>query len=147
MRDPLSFSGQARQIAILALAKRAARRRRRTWQLSRAISACVTLIAVGLLLHWWTHAPGPVAPNSDHDVISRANFSKPLGIELIETDPTIADRLAVAVTPPRWQQISDDDLIRYCAEAGQSAGLIRVGDQTVLVTSSSDQEIANLSNN
>ncbi len=54
-------------------------------------------------------------------------------IERIETDPTIARRLAVPAAAPKWERIDDDQLCRVLAQAGQPAGLANIGGKVTLI--------------
>jgi hypothetical protein len=54
-------------------------------------------------------------------------------IERIQTDPTIASRLAIPRTPPHWQRLDDDHFLGELAKAGKPAGLVKVSGREMLV--------------
>jgi len=54
-------------------------------------------------------------------------------VERIETDPHIVERLAVELSPPTWQTISDDDLLSSLAHEGHPAALAYVNGQPILL--------------
>ena len=70
--------------------------------------------------------PGGRAPRTDR---ARGRRS----IERIETDPTIARRLAVSPAAPKWEQIDDDQLCRELAKAGLPAGLAKIDGKVTLL--------------
>jgi len=145
--DMLTSQGQARRETIFRLMQEAARRRRTRRRIIRSSAGCAVIVLImTVAIRWRSHGggggamplnyatthPAPIAPPSDPRVV----------IGRIETDPTILARWSIA---PREQpiqslpSIDDDDLIRTLADAGQPEGLIQVGGQTTLVTSSAAQ--------
>ena len=132
----LSDAGRERREQILQIAIGAARSRRRRRRATRALCVIAILsLAIGPMLHRSHPANLPIAQKAgSHDA---PQYSQVL-IEQIPTDPTIADRLSV--TPdPRWQQLTDDDLLQSLAAAGRPGGLVHVDGQTILVTDNENQ--------
>jgi hypothetical protein len=134
--EPLSPGGHARRSEILHLTKRAARRRRvRRRTVQASIVACSLALIAMLITHMPSRSP---QPSNQANVQPITQPPTSVAIERIPTDPTIADRLSV--TPAaHWQQIDDDDLIQSLANAGQSAGLVEMNGQTILLTESEGQ--------
>jgi hypothetical protein len=52
----------------------------------------------------------------------------------IDTEPGIADRLAIPNRPPAWARAGDQELLRSLADAGHPAGLIYVNGQAILLS-------------
>lgn len=136
----LSPRGRQRREHILEMAIQQARQRRRRRLAVRGGAAAVVLLVAGLALLLVPH-PGPqrhelpvatksqppTAPPRDH-----AQAAKLL-IEHIQTDPTLLKRLAVRPSPPRWQTLDDDQLLRELALAGKPAGLVKINGRASLM--------------
>ena len=140
----LSPRGRARREQILEMAIRQARRRRGRRLAIRGGAAAIVLLVAGLALVRMPHsapqrhelpvvtspppaAPPPAAPPHDHVQAAK------LVIEHIQTDTTIVKRLAVPKTPPRWQTLDDDQLLKELALAGKPAGLVKINGRASLV--------------
>jgi len=136
----LSPSGRTRHAQILELAIQQARRQRRQRLTFRASIAVIVLLGIGLALVAVSHKPidRPEPPSLQasnlHAVPTTGlpSAKKPI-IEWIQTDPTIAERLAVPPAKPRWELIDDDQLTQELANAGRPAGLATIGNQVTLV--------------
>jgi hypothetical protein len=140
--EPLSVEGRQRRDQILDVAKRAARTHRRQRLAARSIAGSAAILGmIALVVHtanqFQFRSPHPATP-----VVALVHPTSPpqqtLLVEQIQTDPTITQRLSV-LPSPRWQEINDDELIQSLANAGQPAGLVKMADQTILVTSEQDQ--------
>ena len=156
----LSSQGEARRDAILALALRAARRRRWQQPLRRggvaAAVLCLTLITAvtvvfrpGRVDVAGPHAPSPAGghavpepPPRKPPVASRRPglSSHTVTIGHVRTERGIADRLAVrsptpgaSAAPPPLPRVSDEELLASLAKAGRPAGLAYVDDKAVLL--------------
>jgi hypothetical protein len=139
--DSLSRSGAARRDEILRLAKqtaRARREKRRRAALVAANSAFVVIAIISAMLI--RQFPGPTLRERVNSVAIAPRPAPPVAaprsvvqIIRIETDPTLLDRLSVHPTP-RWQSLTDDELIQAFAEAGQQVGIIHADGQTILMT-------------
>jgi hypothetical protein len=126
---PLSVAGEARREEILRLAKGEARRRRRR-RVGVRIGAVCAVLGLGVVMMW----PGGKATEVAVKVLptKAPEPAAELKITFIQTDPTIADRLAVS--PARsWTVMDDDQLLRSMADAGHPAGLISMNGQTFLL--------------
>jgi hypothetical protein len=136
--QPLSSAGQQRREAILGLMQHVARRRRIRRRALRATAACaVILLTAALALHWRPRGGGGVVTPIDPIARTAPTEQPPtpkVTIGRIETDPTIVQRWSVG-SLPEPQSIDDDDLLRTLADAGEPAGLIQTGGQTILVSS------------
>jgi hypothetical protein len=127
---PLSVAGEARREEILRLAKGEARRRRRRRAGVRVGAVCAVL-GLGVVVMIW---PGGKATEVVVKVLPTKAPEPAAGLRItfIQTDPTIADRLAVS--PARsWTVMDDDQLLRSMADAGHPAGLISMNGQTFLL--------------
>jgi hypothetical protein len=146
----LTPQGEQRREAILRLMKEAASQRRRRRHIMRAVGVCAVLaLTVPLtirLMHSQTARVASPAIEIARTSPAPVETSPPpapvrptLVIGTIETDPTILSRWSVtpvAKSADRVQLITDDDdLIHTLADAGQSAGIIQIGDQAMLVAS------------
>jgi hypothetical protein len=131
--EPLSAQGYARRDQILALAKDAARSRRRRRRIMPAAGCAALVLAISLvgLRRHSPHLEIAVNPGTSSSDVS--------SVERIATDPTIASRLSVSTTP-RWETVDDTELLQSYAAAGQSAGLIRADGQTILLTDSPSEQ-------
>jgi hypothetical protein len=149
---PLTSEGQQRRKAILRLMQETARRKRRRRQIVRTTAACaVAVIMLSLVIHWRPRnggGGGTVRAPVDYATTKLVPIEPPIKpvsvvIGRIATDPTILERWSLSPQVKTEQAtlptIDDDDLIRTLADAGQSAGLIQVGGETTLVTSSTAQ--------
>jgi hypothetical protein len=137
--EPLSAIGAQRRDEILRIAQRAARTRRHKRYFMRGAVSVACALAVVLIVHRTNSTSSSFPPRSP---LVEAPTNTPVStivIGRIETDPTIADRLSVLPRAAQWQQIGDDELLQSLAKAGQSAGLIRVDGNTILVTDSDSQ--------
>jgi hypothetical protein len=135
----LSPFGRERRDQILNMAIQQGRWRRRRRLAIRGGAVVITLLAIGAavlrLQHTTLHPSersiveslSPPAP-APHRALA-ATFA----IERIQTDPTIARRLAVPQSPPRWQRLDDDHLLQELAQAGKPAGLIKIDGQAALL--------------
>ena len=54
-------------------------------------------------------------------------------VERIETDPTIADRLALRPGRPRRVMLGDAGLVRELAAAGRPGGVVRINGEVRLL--------------
>ncbi len=54
-------------------------------------------------------------------------------ITRVQTDPTIAARLAVRPQKPNWQKIGDDALLERLTEAGKPAGLAYLDGRPIIM--------------
>jgi hypothetical protein len=136
----LSPQGQAKHDEILQLAFRQARRQRRRRRAIRAGVLCIALGVISVALLSLPRMPldPPRTSTAKASVTSvlppgkRPNTGETI-IERIETDPTIARRLAVPPAAPKWEQIDDDQLSQELAKAGQPAGLAKIGGKVTLI--------------
>jgi hypothetical protein len=135
----LTPSGQERREQILALAIGETKRRRRRRFAIRGGAIAIILLVIGLTL---LRVPRAIPRRSDTQITERIpqNIAPPnrsplsrIVIERIETDPTIASRLSVPRTPPRWQRLDDNHLLDELAAAGKPAGIVTIGGQSTLV--------------
>jgi hypothetical protein len=132
--------GQARHDQILELALRQARRQRRRRQAVRAGILCFALVGIGVALFHAIRSPldRPAASTAEESIprvlspVNRSGMGK-MTVERIETDPTIARRLAVPPAAPKWEQIDDDQLCQELAKAQRPAGLAKIGGQVTLI--------------
>jgi hypothetical protein len=130
--EPLSPEGEARRDAILAdLRERvpveAARRRRR--RVAGRIGGAMAAVAVGVALWQWGSsltAPGAPAPPGPVAVAPTVPADAPstVRIELVATEPGIAERYAVRPTV-RAERIGDEELLALLAAQGTPTGLVR----------------------
>src|SRR5262245_57985356 len=104
--EPLSAAGQARREGIEQLARRAANRRRFRRRIARAAFGFGAVIAIAV---WWAIPDRPGPTGGGYARAPTTGGSEAM-IGRIETDPTIADRLAVNPSPPRWTVINDEEL-------------------------------------
>jgi len=153
----LSPTGDARRERILAIAQRAARRRRMRRRVSRLTGvALAVLVAAAGLGQWVDHhlrlaslafylpqtrienplidsLPPPEARQPDSPPMPpQPVVSHQPKITIITTDPTILDRLSVHPVP-HWQVIGDRELLDALAAAGEPAGLLRYDGRTILL--------------
>jgi hypothetical protein len=142
MSEWLSEAGQQKRQGILALAHRAARsrrRRRRRQRVARAAAGGATLLLVLALATRWSALHRMPVPGRNPQAVAMnapaTQHNSRVVIERVYADASITEWLAAAPQPPRWEVIDDDALIRSLADAGQPAGLIRIGKETTLVTS------------
>jgi hypothetical protein len=134
--EPLSPAGEERREAILGLARHAARARRTRRRGVRAgAGALLVLMVAGAGVYVTRPAQLDHPARVDSTATCPAVPSRPASIASIDSDPTIARRLALAPEPQRWASISDDELLASLAEAGQPTGLIEVAGTTILVSS------------
>ncbi|MGA2257081.1 MAG: hypothetical protein ABSG53_20710 [Thermoguttaceae bacterium] len=136
----LSPLGQARHDRILELALHQARRQRRRRLAVRAGIIFFALVGIGMALLHVLRSPldpprASTANESIAHVLSPAERpgARKVIIERIETDPTIARRLAVPSAAPKWEQIDDDQLSQELAKAGRPAGLAKIGGHVTLI--------------
>jgi hypothetical protein len=135
----LSPSGRERREQILTMAIQQARQRRRRRLVIRGGAVAIVLLAIGLAA---LRLPRPVPHPIELPIVklvppatpapNRAPVAK-IVIERIQTDPTIASRLAVPQTPPRWQRLDDDNFLQELAQAGKPAGLVKISGREMLV--------------
>ena len=135
----LSPSGRARREQILKMAVEQGQRQRRQRLAVRGGAVAIVLLAIVATVLRMPHSnsrpierpfvksPLPPAPAPQRTLTPK------IAIERIQTDPTIAQRLAVAKTPPRWQRLDDDHLIQELAQAGKPAGLVKINGQAAIV--------------
>ena len=118
-----------------------ARRRRRRRLALRGGAVGIVLLAIGLaVLRMPRSVPNP---SDDREVDYRLHLASvpapnrtptaKVVIERIQTDPTIARRLAIPQTPPRWQRLDDDQVLQELERAGKPAGLVKINGQVTLV--------------
>src|SRR5438477_10113167 len=131
--EPFSPEGLARREQILSLTKRAARSRSRK---RRALPVITTLLLLITSLVVFLNRPS--RENLDSTFSRPNNAADQIVIERIPTDPTITDRLSV-LPSPKWQVVSDDELLQSLANAGQPAGLVQMDGKTVLLTDTENQ--------
>ncbi len=132
--EHLSPEGLLRRDAILQLAKSEARRRRSRRLLSRGGAA---VLVVGLISAALRLMPIPVKPVEVRTSVARSlpvPTPPSVVIEYVQTDPTIAERLTLQPSPPRWEKIGDDELLNELAAAGQPAGIAIFNGKTLLLT-------------
>lgn len=147
--DPiLSPAGRRRRDAILDAALAAGRRRRTRRRATRGTAVLLALAAVVMTGRLIDPRPAPppalvkVMPAPHPPLPPRPGppsvpaAPPPVVIERIETDPTIARRLAVQSVPPRWEVLDDAGLVRELAAAGEPAGIVRVNGRVLLLTQS-----------
>jgi hypothetical protein len=141
--EQLSPQGIARREEILRITQGYARGRRIRRRAARTIAgSCVAIVAFAI----WV---GINHPQRDEPTVSQ-KFPSPSSsptsapqyssIDEIQTDPEIANRLALKPGSPKWTVISDDELLATLAQTGQPAGLITTGDETVLVSQQSPEQ-------
>jgi hypothetical protein len=139
----LSPSGAARVDQILRLAKQTARQRRdgrRRLAFAAANLAFAVLALTCILVIRQMPGPSQIPLLPQNRFIATAPPQAPIApappdetIVRILTDPTLLDRLSIH-TEPKWESISDDELIQVLAEAGQQVGIIHADGQTYLMT-------------
>ena len=142
--DILSTAGDRRRAAILTMALSAAARRRTRRRRVR-VGAGTLAIAALVAVVWPRPAPVrtvpvPVAvlthrPTSRPTVVSSHPPERPptVTVERIETDPTIADRLALRSGRSRWVMLDDAGLVRELAAAGRPGGVVRINGEARLL--------------
>ncbi|MFG0274777.1 MAG: hypothetical protein ACF8QF_06950 [Phycisphaerales bacterium] len=132
--EPLSPEGAVRRDAMLAelrerVPAEAARRHRR--RAARRVGIALGVVAFAVALwQWGTSVRAPVAPTPAGPIAiaptapSDAPSPSAVRIELVATDPGIAERIAVRPTV-RAERIGDDELLALLAEQGTPTGLVR----------------------
>jgi hypothetical protein len=141
MNEWLSKTGQQKRQEILALAHRAARSKRRRRRVGRAVAGSATLVLVAAILIRWSSLHRTSTSSGSGELFATTAEAQHRGrvvIERVYDDATITQRLALAPQPLCFEKIDDDALIGSLADAGQPAGLIRIGNDTTLVTSSAE---------
>ena len=128
---PLSPDGRRRREEILALALGQARRRRRRRQFARATILCAA-IAVAVPIMFRFHKPTPPAPRMVQ-VSPQPQQTGGIVITRFQTEPGIADRLAIPSVPPHWHRMSDDELLRQLQAAGHPAALASIQGHEMLL--------------
>jgi hypothetical protein len=132
-QNELSNEGHRRREAILRLAQKQARRRRRgrlALKLTGTIAVLLTAISVVMQLH----RKQPAAPTLAVNHPATPPRPTPLvTIEQIATDPALSSKLAIQIQQPRWQRLNDDQLLTTLADAGRPAGIIEVDGRAMLV--------------
>jgi len=106
----------------------------------RAGIICVALMGIAIVVLYRPRAPqelpGEIADRRSVPLVPSPANHRDTGktiVERIETDPTIARRLAVPTTKPKWEQIDDEQLSQELAKAGRPAGLAKIGGQVTLI--------------
>ena len=143
----LSPEGRVRRAAILQLAHRESRARRRRHFARRAGVAGAGL-SIALAIFWLTRPQNEAPPQIVHQLPSTQRMQQPatrqiaqrpvatrskILITRIETDSTLLQRLTLPPQKPSWSVIDDDELLRSLAEAGRPAGLAYVDGRTLIL--------------
>ena len=143
----LSPDGEERRLKILALAQDAARGRRRRRIATRVIAACIVVFCgvIPLAARFSHRNSSPSRsqiaerrqPSAPSDVAPRhrnpQQHPNEIVVTRIETDPEIANRLAVRREAPVYRRLTDDDLLRQLADAGRPAGIAYVRGHATLL--------------
>lgn len=143
----ISYEGIKRRDEILRLAQGAARTRKRRRNAIRAVSANLVFVVIASITAILaTQVPLGQRPQGGGN--SPLAVSKPppapvptaapaeaesVKIVFIQTDPALVDRLSVRAESPRWEVISDEQLLEQLAQSGEPAGLITLNGQTHLL--------------
>ncbi len=132
---PLSPEGIQQRERILRLAQREARSLKHRRHSARIGGACIILavIALGLMLIVPGKPPVRMVKSTPAPPPPAVQQTPGIVVTFIQTDPTLADRLAIRPQPPRWRSIDDDELLTSLADAGQPAGLIYVNGKALLL--------------
>ena len=146
-RDPfgtlLSPDGEARRRHILRVAVQEADSMRHRRIRQRFIAACSLALIIGILIPY-RRAPQIVKHEDSRPAITNPpattalvpkHLPEPRAIVItrIQTDPTIAARLALQPQKPTWQKIGDDALLERLSEAGKPAGLAYLDGRAVIL--------------
>jgi hypothetical protein len=138
--DPISAAGQERKAQILAASLTAAASKRRRRIGVRAVAAAVPVLGLAAMIIFnKAIVPGPrigpvVQVPSTRPPTTPPGAPQPvIRIERIETDPTLADRLAARPSINLVSRVTDDQLLAGLAEGKRPAGLATVNGRTMLV--------------
>jgi hypothetical protein len=138
----LSPDGEARRRQILRLAVQEAGMVRHRRIRRRVAIVCALALLAGIFIphrRATQIVQKPAAhPFVTDPVISARNPKtsrqpREILITRIQTDPTIAARLALRPQKPTWQKIGDDALLERLTEAGKPAGLAYVDGRSIIM--------------
>jgi hypothetical protein len=150
--DYLSPEGRRRRELILQMALRDMRStRRRRWILPGAgVTLAMGLVVMMSLPKPAKHATlamksapsvvsSPVVvqvPMPERQIVAQEILPQPSlvpAVEFVATDPTIADRLTLKPSEPRWAMVDDDQFVQELADAGKPMGLAYVNGNAILL--------------
>ena len=135
----LSPSGRKRREQILNMAIQRGRQRRRRRLVVRGGAVTIMFLSIGFSVQRLSRSiprPNDLPITDSVPLAISAPNRGAVGkvfIERIQTDPTIARRLAVPQSPPCWQRLDDDHLLKELAQAGKPAGLVKINGQVTLI--------------
>ncbi len=130
--DVLTSRGEVRREQILGVVLSAQRARVRRRRAVRA-GALVTVLAVSAGAAYVGMVRGAGGTSSQGRRIAEGPVMPAPAARayLVETDPSILDRVSV-VSRPAAGVIDDDELTRLLREAGRAEGIVRVGGRAML---------------
>jgi hypothetical protein len=131
--DVLTSRGEARREEILGVVLSAQRARVRRRRAVRAGVLAVTVLAVSAAAAYVGMVRGAAGvPIGGRRIAEAPAAPAPVARAcLVETDPSILERVSV-VSRPASGVINDDELTRLLREAGRAEGIVRVGGRAML---------------
>lgn len=145
-QNRISYEGVKRRDEILRLAQGAARTRKHRRNVIRTMSANLAFVVIASITAM-VATQVPMGERRESGGSSPLAVSKPpapvptavpaeaesVKIVYIQTDMSLVDRLSIRPEPPRWEVISDEQLLEQLAQSGEPAGLVTLNGQTHLL--------------